>query len=379
MASHESPPAHDLLGVTSEAFEGVREQFRRRTYAGRIYRYLPDDRGALPRGTVLVGDTAVRGFPKIPRTLVLRTGVPRFFEGTDAVTVEEKLNGYNVRVVRVGGDLLAFTRGGLVCPFTTYEVRESLGDELDACFDAHPEAMVCVETIGPENPYTAHDYPGVDSLAHRVFDVRERESGTPWPVEDRRAACERFDLPPVPHLGTFGVEEAVEVLPGIVEELDAEGREGVVLKSPDATRLLKYTTGAANRGDLAYAFSVPFDYGRDFMFRRLLREAFQSVEWGESPEAREVRAHAVGEAILAEMCDTVEAVAGGAEAGERHTVRAPPAVVEALLDHLTNAGVKLAVERDERAGDERVLTFRKNMQSTTDKARLYLGGHVVRE
>ncbi len=377
MASHEPPAPHDRLGLTRAAFESVEGAFRRRTYAGRTYRYLPDDRGPLARGTVLVGDTAVRGFPKVPRTLVLRTGVPRHFDGP--VVVEEKLNGYNARVVRVRGDLLAFTRGGLVCPFTTYKARELLGAELDACFDAHPGAMVCLEAIGPENPYTTHDYPDVDSLAMLVFDVRDRESGTPWPVERRRAACERFGLPPVPHLGTFDVEEAVDALPGIVDGLNGEDREGVVMKSPDGTRLLKYTTGAANRGDLAYAFAVPFDYGRDFMFRRLLREAFQSVEWAESPAERRERARAVGEAVLGTTCETVEAIEAGAEAGEHHTVRAPPAVVEALLDHLRTAGVKLAVEADAMDGADRVLTFRKNMQATTDRTRVYLDGHIVRE
>jgi putative ATP-dependent DNA ligase len=377
MTSHDPAEPHELLGLTPAAFDDLREGFRRRTGVGRTYRHLPEDRGPLPRGTVLVDGAAVRGFPKIPRTLVLRTGVPAFFE--ERLLVEEKLNGYNTRIVRVDGDLLAFTRGGLLCPFTTHEVRTRLGESLDACFDAHPDVMVCAEVIGPENPYTVHDYPDVESLAIRVFDVRDRASGTPWPVARRRGICERFGLPAVAQFGTFDVEAAVEALPGIVADLDAEGREGVVLKTPDGGRQLKYTTGAANRGDLAYAFSVPFDYGRDFMFRRLVREAFQSVEWAESPEARRERAHAVGEAVLESICDTVESIEAGGAAGDRHTVSAPPEVVRALLDHLRASGVKLTVEADEERAGERRVTFRKEFQSTTDRTRVYLDGHVVRE
>ena len=88
-------------------------------------------------------------------------------------------------------DILAFSRSGLVCPFTTRIVDRLV--DLGPLFEAYPEAIVCGEMIGPENPYTAHDYADVDSLAFRTFDWRDR----------------------------------------IVRELDAEGREGVVMKTPD--------------------------------------------------------------------------------------------------------------------------------------------------
>ena len=366
----------ETLGLSEAEYRDLLDLTGERSYRGRSYRHLPDYRADFDRGLVLMDDRVVAGFPKIPRALVLAEGIPRHFDGEREVVVEEKLNGYNVRVARVD-EPLAFTRGGIVCPFTTHEVRRLL--DLESFFADHPDAMLCGEMIGPENPYTAHDYPGVESLAFRAFDVRDRETGESLPVGERRELCERRGIPQVPLRGRFPVEEAAAAVEKIVRDLDAEGREGVVMKSPDVSRQLKYTTGGTNRGDLAFAFSLPFDHGRDFMFRRIVREGFQSVEWGETEEDRRERARELGESILLPMVDTVEAVAAGETVGERHTARSDPEVIDRLLVHLHDLGLKLIVEEDRTVDGERVVTFLKRLQSTNDKISMYLDGHVTED
>lgn len=367
---------HDGLGLSREAFEELSERFDDHSYDGLDYQCLSDARRGIERGTVLIpdADAVVRGFPKVPRTLVIDPGVPQRFDGP--IAIEEKLNGYNVRIARVDGRTLAFTRGGLVCPYTTW-LAEGLG--LESFFDERPDCMLCGEVIGPENPYTAHDYPAVDSVAFRAFGVRERETGDPLPVRDRRERCAAHGIDQTRLFGVYEPGEAVEELPSIVRELDAGGREGVVMKSVDGQRHLKYTTQSAHRGSLAFAFSLPFDYGRDFVFRRLIREAFQSVEFEESAATREERAHALGEAILLSMTDTVETVREGGAVGERHTVRGDGPVLEDLLEHFRDQGLALDVEADRSEDGERVVTFRKVMRSTTDKTRAYLDGTIVDE
>ena len=369
---------HRALGIGASAFEDLEDHLERRDYEGTTYRHLPDYRHDVERGTALIDGEVVRGFPKIPRALVLSEGVPTHFgDGSDRIVAEEKLNGYNVRVARVNGERLAFSRSGIVCPFTT-RILERLVD-LEPLFDEYPDAMVCGEMIGPENPYTAYDYPEVDSLAFRAFDWRDRESGDPLPVAERRERYERFDVPQTPHLGEFAVEEAAAELRPVLDDLDAEDREGVVLKSPDATTQLKYTTSASTRSDLAYGFSLPFDYGREFMFRRLVREAFRTVEWDiDDAEARE-RARDLGEAILLPMRDAIETVDDGDPVGERHTVRAGPETIDVLLEHLHGQGLQIEVVDDRRENGDRVLTFRKRMQATDDKIRHYLEGGIVEE
>lgn len=364
---------HEQLGLPRSEFEDAEEHFERRSYEGLEYRHLPDYRKSLERGTALVEGEVVRGFPKIPRTLVLDPGMPSFFEGS--VVVEEKLNGYNVRIARVDGDLLAFTRSGIVCPFTTRAVVADL--DLEAFFDDHPGLMLCGEVIGPESPYTSYDYPDVDSVAFRAFDLRDRASGDPVGVDERRDRCEAYGVPQVPRHGRFDADRAPDELRSVVAALDEEGREGVVLKSPDGTEQLKYTTSATHRADLAHAFSLPFDYGREFVFKRVVREAFQTAEWDEPAEVRRERARDLGEAILFPMVETIEAVEAGEPAGERHTIRADPETIDATLDHFRDLGLELEIEDDRTADGERVVTFVKRMRSTEDKTRAYLDGTTV--
>ena len=366
---------HDQLGLSRERFADLTEQFHDDSYRGRAYRRLPDYRKAVEKGTVLIAGTVVRGFPKIPRCLVLDEGIPQHFDRE--IAVEEKLNGYNVRVAHIEGNILAFTRSGIVCPFTTHKVRTLV--DCERFFDRHPERMLCGEMIGPENPYTTADCYNVDSIAFRAFDIRDRESGASLPVEERRAACEDLGIPQVDLFGIYEPTEAVEATPEIVNDLDKWGREGIVMKTVDGGQQLKYTTSAANQGDLAYAFGYPFDYGRAFAFRRLIREGFQSVEFADSEAERRQRARGVGESLLLSMTDAIEAVDEGERLGERHTVRAEPRVVDALLDHFREQSLSLDIERDRRVAGQRVLTFSKQVQRSTDKIDTYLDGTIVKE
>jgi len=173
---------HESLGLPREEFADLSERFESDSYEGWEYRRLPSYRKSVEKGTVLIGETVVRGFPKVPRSLVLDEGIPQQFD--EPIAVEEKLNGYNVRVARIEGEVFGFTRSGIICPFTTHKVRELL--PVDRFFDRYPDKMLCGEMIGPENPYTVAECYDVDSIAFRAFDIRDRESGEPLPVEERR-------------------------------------------------------------------------------------------------------------------------------------------------------------------------------------------------
>ncbi|QGN05941.1 RNA ligase [Halorhabdus sp. CBA1104] len=363
------------LGVPEADLDALLEQFQRDTFEGRPYRHLPDARHGIERGTAIVDGVVVRGFPSIPRTLVLDPGIERHFDGR--LTVEEKRNGYNVRIARIDGDILGFTRSGYCCPYTTSKVRDLLapGD----FFEDHPDCMLCGELIGPENPYTPHDYPEVDSATVEIFDVRHRESGTPLAVERRRDLCETFALKQVPDFGEFAPTAAPDAVREIIADLDREGREGVVMQSLDGTRQLKYTTSATHRADLEHAFSLPFDYGRDFLVSRLIREVFQAVELDHSKGQSRQRARELGEAILLPAIETVRAVERDEAVGERHTVRGEPAVIEALLSHLRDQGLPLEIERDTREDGTRVVTFVKVAAATRDNTRDYLDGKLIDE
>lgn len=365
------------LDSTADSPGGLFEHFERRETAGLTYHALPDSRHGVERGTALVpaGDAVVRGYPSIPRLLVLDPGIGSFFDG-ETVAVEEKLDGFNVRIADVG-DPVAFTRGGYICPYTTSRARELL--DLDAFFADHPEAMLCAELVGPETPYTTHDYESVDSHALRVFGIRDRESGRPLPVERRRERCRTYDFPQPRLFGRYDPDEAVAGVRDAIADLDAAGREGVVLKSTDGRSMTKYTTATQHHDELAYGFSLPFDCGQDFLFSRTIREGFQAAEFDESDERLRERAHDLGESILFPLVESIRAVENGESVGECHTVRGDPEAIDGLLAHLRDQSLKIDVRADHREDGERVVEFVKLAESTTDRVDYFLSGGTYDE
>jgi len=365
----------EQLDPTTDDPDELFERFESRRVSGRVHHVLTDSRHGLERGTVVVeGEGIVRGYPSIPRVLVTDPGVPAFFDGE--VVIEEKLNGFNVRIAAVG-EILAFTRSGYVCQYTTARIRDLL--DTAAFFSDHPDKMVCAELIGPETPYTDHDYEGIESDAIRVFDIRDRESGEPLPVDGQEELADSYGFPQPRQFGRSRPETAAGTVREVIEELDGAGREGVVVRSTDGRSLLKYTTEAQHHADLAHAFSLPFEYGRDFLFSRIVRDGFQAVEFDEEPDRLRERAHDLGESILFPLVEAVERVEAGGQVGEHHTVRADPAVIEQLLAHLRDQGLTLEILDDRREGGERVVDFLKVAQSTQDQIDHYLSGGTLNE
>jgi len=363
----------ERLGATTDESADLFEHFEQRSFGGRTYHVLTDARHGLERGTVIVEDaeTVIRGYPSIPRLLVLEPGIRSFFDDGATVAVEEKLDGFNVRIAAVG-EPLAFTRSGYVCPYTTARARKLLS--LEAFFDEHPEKTLCGELIGPETPYTTTDYEGIDTHDFRVFGVRDRESGDPLSVADRRAICETYDFNQPRLFGRAPPDAAVETVRDAIDELDAAGREGVVMKSEAGDAMVKYTTEAQHHDELAYAFSLPFDHGRDFIFSRLLREAFQAAEFDEDGDRLQERAHDLGEAILFPMVDAIRDIDDGETIGHRHTVRGDADSIDALFDHLRDQSMTIELESDRREDGQRVVEFVKVAESSRDRITHYLEG-----
>ncbi len=349
------------------------EHFERRSLAGRTCYVLAATRHGVERGTVIMpeDDAIIRGFPSIPRVLVLDPGIATYFRDSSTVSVEEKLDGYNARIVHIA-EPLAFTRSGLVCPYTTELVRERLS--LSSFFASFPDAMLCAEVIGPESPYTPTAYDDIDTIDVRVFDIRHRETGEPLPVEARRSRAAECGFPQPRWFGTPRLDAAPAVIRSAIETLDAANREGVVVRSANGQSMLKYTTAAQHHEELAYAFSYPFDYGQDFLFSRVTRDAFQAVEFDADDDALRERAHALGESILLPMVDTIEAVDADEPIGQRHTVRGDSATVSALLDHLEAQSLTLEIQTDDEQDAERLVEFIKVARATRDRIQHYLAG-----
>ncbi|MBI5459549.1 RNA ligase [Methanobacterium sp.] len=327
--------------------------------------------GPVEAGTMVVkGEEieVIRGFPKIRRTLMLHPALEKHFPRE--VAVEEKMNGYNVRIAQVDDRIVAFTRGGYICPYTSRKASQILN--LDEFFQDYPQMVICGEMVGTMNPYVSHYYPEVGKLGFRIFDLREKLTNTPLPVMVKRELLADYQLEPVRLLGVFPVEEAPQKIMGIVRELGKNDREGVVMKDPQMQlEPLKYTSSQAQAAELEYALSFPFDLAQAFLFSRIIREGFQSHETGESTDQLRERALRMGESILYPMLETIGKVEQGELAAEDLLIEVDSQEeAEEFIRHLRDLKVMatLAEIKDGKA------VIRRIHQSTNDRINNYLDG-----
>ncbi len=317
----------------------------------------------------------VRGFPKIPRVLVLYPGIIKHFSSCEKVVVEEKMNGYNTRIALIGDTLAALTRGGFVCPYTTEKANKLVGKKF---FRDHPGLMLCGEMVGPDSPYVPKSIYDIESLEFFVFDIREKVSGKPMPVMERRALVEEYGLNSVRLFGEYDVDEAHLQVTKIIKGFGSALNEGVVIKDPQMVLPpVKYTSSLSNCADLRYAFEFYNDYGRDFFFPRVCREAFQSVEWDEDEESQRKRCQRLGESILLPMIRTIKKKKEGERVAEIVQIRVRDLrTVSEFEEHLRLLGVDALFEEPEPVGDEYLVKIRKIFKSTNDKTDSILRGEL---
>ncbi|AUB57494.1 MULTISPECIES: RNA ligase [Methanobacterium] len=327
--------------------------------------------GRMEAGTMVIkGEDmeVIRGFPKIRRTLMLHPALEKHFPRE--VAVEEKMNGYNVRIAQVNGRIVAFTRGGYICPYTSRKATQIL--DLDEFFQNYPEMVICGEMVGTLNPYVSHYYPEVGKLGFRIFDLREKLTNKPLPVLDKRELLADYHLEPVRLLGIFPVKEAPENIMEITNELGKNDREGVVMKDPQMElEPLKYTSSQAQAAELEYALSFPFDLAQAFLFSRIIREGFQAHEAGETGEKLRERALRMGESALYPMLQTISKVEQGELAAEDLLIEVDNLEeAEEFIRHLRDLKV-MATLVEVKNGKA---VIRRIHQSTNDRINNYLDG-----
>ncbi len=317
----------------------------------------------------------VRGFPKIRRTLVLYPGVVSHFSSCEKVIVEEKMNGYNARAALIGDRIAGITRGGFVCPYTTEKADELINREF---FLDHPDLVLCGEMVGPDSPYVPKTIYDIESLEFFVFDIMEKITGKTMPVMRRRALMDEYGIRSVRLFGEYNVDEAHIEIKKIIKGLGSSQREGVVIKDPQMQiQPIKYTSSQSNCADLRYAFEFYNDYGRDFFFPRVCREAFQSMEWDEDEESIAQRCQRLGESIILPMIKTIKKKKEGERITETVQIRVRDMrTVENFEEHLRLLGVDAIFERPEKIGNEYLVKIRKLFKSTNDKTESILRGEL---
>lgn len=273
-----------MRGLRPGLLERAREQrkVRDETFDDAVpYERFIDDWQGVVRGTIAIGDAIVPGYPSIPRILRLDPGIREFFGAP--FFAEEKIDGYNVRIFRHGDRVLAATRGGLLCPFTT----DRLPDLVDTRVLAdEPDLVLCCEVAGPDNPYMEGCPPDIHhDVRLWLFDIGRRGEQGFLPHAARMRLVERYALPTVRDFGRFGGADLPR-LRELMVRLNEEGREGVVLKE-DAPRdrRAKYVTSNSAVYDVDVGSESMLQLAPEYFTGRILRLALFLDELGLPPDA----------------------------------------------------------------------------------------------
>ncbi|AEC52058.1 hypothetical protein PNA2_1142 [Pyrococcus sp. NA2] len=347
-------------GIIEDEFEGIR------------YLRFKDSAGKFRRGTVVFNEkTIVLGFPHIKRIVNLESGIRRTFKRGEFY-VEEKVDGYNVRVVRVGDKILGITRGGFICPFTTERITDFIPEEF---FKDNPNLVLVGEMAGPESPYLVEGPPYVkEDIEFFLFDVQEINTGKSLPVEERLKIAEEYGIRHVEVFGKFTRDDIGEIRE-IIERLSEEGREGIVMKSPDMKKIVKYVTPFANINDIRIGAKVFYELPPGYFTSRISRLAFYIAENRIRGEEFNRIALELGKALLQPLVESIFDVEQEEEISEVFKVRVKRIeTAYKMVTHFEKLGLKIEIVDIEEIKGGWKITFKRIYPDATEEIRELIGG-----
>ncbi|MFH1393964.1 MAG: RNA ligase [Candidatus Micrarchaeota archaeon] len=324
-----------------------------------------DDFSGVPRGTVIVGTRVIWGFPHIPRIFTLEEGVKRNIKDKE-VYLEEKIDGYNLRIARIKGKVYAFSRGGFLDSFSTEKAR---GMRLDGFFNAKPRHILCGEMIG-NTPYTKPS--GKYDVKLLVFDIM-REDGDFLQCASRHELLKKFGIEGVPFLGKFRADDG-NSLKRVALSLNKSNKEGMVIKAADRKTVVKYVTPNADIEDIANGAAIYLDMPPGFFYQRVLRSGIFMKDFALEQEKF---AKKLGEAFYSGLMKALKETEKGEEASEEFEILIKdPAVWQHIRNHMSH-GVHLEeVFRREEEGGTRI-RFLKKYKKTSRLLKAYLHGKGI--
>lgn len=235
-----------------------------------------------PVGTFFNDKFLVSGYPSIPRIYILKTGLKRYMNYP--FYAEEKIEGYNVRIIKAGKDILAFTRRGYVCPFATDRWVDWLPGLADL-LEKYPELIACCEVAGPENPFVSEWPPYIkEDVQFFVFDFAKNGKGEFLPESEKLKLLEAFKLHHPEIFGPIHPERDYEKIKEIIKRYHKEGREGLVFKPEREGTRIKYVTPYSNLVDLKVVFPYLGEVDPNFISLRLIRLLLNLYEFEEFKE-----------------------------------------------------------------------------------------------
>lgn len=352
---HESMERHN---VVCEEFDGI------------SYCRVTKKIGALGRGAIVTEDGIIFDFPRIARILHLEHGIRNAY--TQPFYIEEKVDGYNVRIARVRGRVLVFSRGAYICPFSTDRIVDFL--DVKKIFDDNPGLIVCGEFAGPDNPYNTEHPPYVkEDVRFFAFDLMMMNKPRKIPVDERYRIFDTYRIPTVRRFGQFSASD-ISALKEVVKELDETGCEGMMMKPVNpAEKILKYVTLGSCLRDIHVTAPLMAEMASEFFTHRIIRAAMFIHEHAHilQPEVFTQ----LGEALLKPIYENVAKAARSEVIDEKFLLRfREEKNIQRMIEHLYKCKVKFEVLSKNKIGDYWHVKFARKCYATYQILQKHLEG-----
>ena len=339
-------------------------------YDGVVFYRVTKKFGVLEKGAIITEEGVILDFPRIARILHLENGLHKIY--SHPFYVEEKVDGYNLRIVRIQGRVLAFSRGAYVCPFSTDRVTDFI--DVKSVFDENPGLIICGEFAGPDNPYNIEHPPYVkEDVRFFAFDLMRVNKHGSIPIEERYKLFDLYRMPTVRRFGRFSTSD-IPVLKNIVKELDEAGCEGIVIKpTHPAEKFVKYVTLGSCLRDLRVTAPLMAESMSEFFTHRIIRAAMfineniHSLNSGICSQ--------LGEALLQPVFESVKKVAKGEVIEEKFLLRFKEEKnIQRMIDHLYRCKVKFEVLSKNKVNDYWHVKFVRKCYASYEILQKHLDG-----
>lgn len=356
----------ELWNASIEAHSVIPDEFDGTTY----YRVVKKV-GCLEKGAVVTDSEIIYGFPRIARILHLENGIKQAMDGP--FYIEEKVDGYNVRIVMIQNEILALTRGSYVCPFSTDRLVDFFN--IKKFFHENPDLIICGEIAGPENPYN-REYPShvTEDIKFFAFDIMTKNTDRQVPVEKRYKLFDKYGIPTVTRFGKYTHSDIKEIKK-YIRKLNEKGCEGLVFKpigSPG--KMVKYVTAGSCIRDIKVTSSVMIETQAEFFTHRMLRLLFYLQEHETRLDDTFIKK--TGDALLLPLFENVGKVAKGEMITERFRVRFNQKQnIKKLFDHFHKCKVDANLVLKEKIGKYWHIEFIRRCFPTYDVIQKHWDGY----
>ena len=330
------------------------------------YIKFKDKVGKIERGTIIHGKTIIPGYPHIKRIFTLKNGIEKNIKGKK-LFLEEKIDGFNVRIASIEGKIYGFSRGGFLDLFVTEKAREY---ELDAFFQDNPEHIICAEMIGN----TPHTQPTKEfDIKILVFDIIN-EMGEYLKPAEKYAILDEYKISQVPKLGEFTKKE-IKKIEKIALKLNSKKAEGIIIRS-ELGEKIKYVNAASDILDIGEGVKKIFDMPLGFFIQRMLRSAIFIEEF---KLKREKYALDLGQTIIETIEKEIKSCKNGEGIFDIYEILISDLRIWSDIKKTMSKEIFLEEVKIKEEGEKFRIRFKKHYKESEKLISQYLNGKAIED